>query len=113
VLIVDDDPDIREGLADVLRAVGYRVETARNGAEALRVVQRSQPCLMLLDLMMPVLDGWQVIDQVEREHLDVPYCVMSAATTVPEHTCTLRKPLELTDLLRVVEQHCRKPGRTL
>lgn len=57
VLVVDDDDDLRTLVATVLEDEGYRVESARNGVEALEIVARAMPELVLLDMKMPVLDG--------------------------------------------------------
>ncbi len=57
VLVVDDDPDILEAICDVLEVEGYRVARARNGQEALGRVGEERPRAILLDLMMPVMDG--------------------------------------------------------
>lgn len=109
VLVVDDELDIRESLAEILRGEGYRVETASNGAEALAAIERASPCLMLLDLMMPVINGWQVMDRVSHEHANLRYCVMTASTEIPDMDCVLRKPLAVDELLRIVEAHCGAP----
>lgn len=57
VLVVDDDPDILEPICEILEAERYRVARARNGVEALEQVAREAPDVILLDLMMPVMDG--------------------------------------------------------
>jgi len=57
VLVVDDDPDILEAISDILETEGYRVARARHGVEALARVAEERPALILLDLMMPVMDG--------------------------------------------------------
>ena len=57
VLVVDDDPDILDAICDILEGEGYRVARARHGMEALEKVAQERPALILLDLMMPVLDG--------------------------------------------------------
>ena len=60
ILIVDDDPDIRDSLKEVLEDEGYEVNGVANGREALDYLRKSpRPCVILLDLMMPVMDGWQ------------------------------------------------------
>jgi DNA-binding response OmpR family regulator len=59
ILIVEDDEDLAPILAEALSDEGYRVETARNGLEGLRLAERELPDLIILDLMMPVMDGWQ------------------------------------------------------
>jgi CheY-like chemotaxis protein len=57
VLVVDDDPDILDAICDILEGEGYRVARARDGAQALERVEGEVPALILLDLMMPVMDG--------------------------------------------------------
>ncbi len=60
ILIVEDDADVRDSLQEVLRMFGYNVQVAKNGSEALGVLQTQEPpCLIFLDLMMPVMNGWQ------------------------------------------------------
>jgi two-component system, chemotaxis family, chemotaxis protein CheY len=84
VLIVEDDADLRELLARLLSEEGYQVRVAANGAEALRAVERTMPALILLDMTMPVLDGWGFSRALrERHHPDrpaiAPILVMTAA----------------------------------
>jgi two-component system, chemotaxis family, chemotaxis protein CheY len=57
VLVVDDDPDILEAVCDILEGEGYRVARARHGREALARIDEERPLVILLDLMMPVMDG--------------------------------------------------------
>ncbi len=80
VLVVDDDPDIREVVALVLEDEGFSVETAVNGAEALEKVRADPPCGILLDMMMPVMDGAQFLRAwgSEAASRHVPVVVMSA-----------------------------------
>jgi two-component system response regulator MprA len=61
VLVVDDDADIRSILAMALEEDGYSVDTASNGAEALRKANQHQPDAIILDAMMPVMDGWEFL----------------------------------------------------
>src|SRR4051812_21746675 len=58
ILIIDDDVSIRDVLSDVLNDEGYSVQIASNGVEGLRSIDQSLPTLILLDMRMPVLDGW-------------------------------------------------------
>jgi CheY-like chemotaxis protein len=67
VLIVDDDPQIRKMLVEVLALEGYPTETAVDGQEALTLLARSAPRLILLDLLMPVIDGRGVVLQLETD----------------------------------------------
>lgn len=80
VLVVDDDPDILDAICDILDAEGYRIARARHGVEALAQVTAERPALILLDLMMPVMDGVAFAHAL-RERApawDVPILVISA-----------------------------------
>ena len=79
VLIVDDDLTLLRGMQDSLEDEEYHVVTARDGQEALRLVYSERPDLIILDVMMPRLDGWQVCQRV-REMSDVPIIILTAKT---------------------------------
>ena len=80
VLVVDDDPDILEAICDILEAEGYRIARARHGEEALERVQAQRPDVILLDLMMPVMDGVAFAQalRLRPDVRDVPIVVISA-----------------------------------
>lgn len=67
VLVVDDDDAIRSLVTTVLRRRGLHVDTARNGVEALERIQTCSYLVLLLDLMMPAMNGWDVLDHLETE----------------------------------------------
>ena len=77
ILICDDERDIRNALAIYLRAEGYGILEAENGAEALDVMQRKQVHLILMDIMMPVMDGVTATAKI-REGYNVPVIFLSA-----------------------------------
>ncbi len=79
ILLVDDDPGLRETLAFNLRGAGYQVITAADGAAALELAQSGQPDLVILDLMLPELDGLSVCRSL-RQISDVPVLVLTART---------------------------------
>ena len=108
VLIVDDEPELRQLLTDVLESEGCRVARAANGAEALDRIADDRPDLIVLDLMMPVLDGWTFINSYTRiAGTEIPIISLSAvlsdsATERLEHLgvrCCLAKPFDLNELL--------------
>lgn len=80
VLVVDDDPDILEAICDILEAEGYDVARARHGEEALVRVEARRPAVILLDLMMPVMDGVAFAQALRLRPAvkDVPIVVISA-----------------------------------
>jgi CheY-like chemotaxis protein len=110
VLVVDDDPDILEALSEILEAEGFAVRRARNGQEALERLEEGTPSLILLDLMMPVMDGWEFAQKLRQrpEAKGVPLVVLSADRNVEAKSKEigsvghLAKPFELDDLLRMV-----------
>jgi CheY-like chemotaxis protein len=111
VLVVDDDPDILQTLALCLSTEGYRVLMAANGREALQVLESDQPACILLDLMMPVMDGWQFVAEIEKRGLRAaPLLILSADRAVQGHAAKLRadsflaKPFDLDELLVKVSQ---------
>ncbi len=83
VLVVDDEPEIRKTVAASLQAQGYTVHTAANGEEALRLAAITPPDLVILDLMMPVLDGMETCRRL-RAWTDVPILVLSARSEEPQ-----------------------------
>jgi CheY-like chemotaxis protein len=80
VLVVDDDPDLLELVGEVLVDRGYRVALAHNGVEALERIDEEVPDLVLLDMRMPVMDGWTFARHLrERWGRSIPVVVMTAA----------------------------------
>lgn len=77
VLTIDDDTAITELLAMLLRTHGYEVKTANNGEEGVKAIKKLNPHVVILDLMMPDMDGWQVCKNV-REFSNVPIVILSA-----------------------------------
>ena len=77
VLTIDDDTAITELLAMLLRTHGYEVKTANDGEEGVKAIKRLNPHVVILDLMMPGMDGWQVCKSV-REFSNVPIVILSA-----------------------------------
>ena len=83
VLVVDDVPDLRELYSENLEEAGLEVLIASNGAEGLGVVERESPDIVLLDLMMPVMDGYEFLQHLRRMpgHQSTPAVVVSAIAT--------------------------------
>jgi CheY-like chemotaxis protein len=113
VLIVEDDADVREFMDLLLSNSGFETRTAANGAEALRAVRASRPCLVLLDLMMPVMDGWTFRDQqlADPAIADVPVICVTAVSEPQQLSERLRapclkKPVEFGTLIDEVRRAC-------
>ena len=105
ILIVDDEPNISYALAMVLEDEGHRVQTARNGAEALAMLERQPVDLILSDVMMPVVDGHKLVEELRKRGDRTPIMLMSAAThavrSIPG-VPFLPKPFDIDDLLTMV-----------
>ena len=112
VLIVDDDPDIRDAVGECLRYEGYDVHSAADGRDALdRLEYGLRPDVILLDLMMPVLNGFDVLEALKSrpEWKSIPVVIVSAnrgyeAEDLSGAVSILRKPVNVDRLLAAVEQ---------
>lgn len=110
VLVVDDEPDIRATVSAMLEIEGYSVVEATNGADALAAIEQDPPDLILLDMRMPVLDGWGFADELRRRSMRIPIVVMTAArdaaTWAAEIAASdyLAKPFGFDDLIAAVER---------
>ena len=78
LLIVDDDPDIRQVFQDRLEALGYTVETAGNGFEAMSAMGTMLPTGVLLDFMLPAINGLQVLREIRRLYPMLPVVIITA-----------------------------------
>ena len=117
VLIVDDNDDARDALAYTIRAEEYKVETARNGLEALRMLRTVHPCIILLDLMMPEMSGYDFRkEQLAHEELKaIPVVLYSAAShdladvaRRMEVAGYAPKPIVHDHLMTLIRKHCLK-----
>ena len=109
ILVVDDDDELRPVLQQILVHSGYRVYTARNGLEALGAVHELKPCLIVLDLMMPVMDGWQFLAELESSRgSDRPKVMVltAAGDDLPRCYPTYFKPIGLQAFVAAVQQYC-------
>lgn len=111
VLVVDDDPSIRRMIIAALRREGYTFTEAPNGKDALEVMRRDHPSVVVLDLMMPVMSGWDVLREraADPELLQIPIIVVSAsrspeiAVAMDKGICAfLPKPFDIMALASLV-----------
>ena len=104
VLVVDDDRDIRDALAQILTEEGFDVTEAGDGVQALAAIAKRRPDVVLLDLMMPVMNGWQVLQTLKQsaDLSTVPIVVLSA---IEAHGCAdyIQKPVSLDRLLTLLD----------
>jgi CheY-like chemotaxis protein len=116
ILVVDDDPDVRDAVANVLCDEGYQVTSAGNGREALEHLHGpTRPSLILLDMVMPDMDGWRFRMELKKEPAlaDIPVVILSAHGNVRDAALALgasdylRKPLRIESLLEIAERYCR------
>ena len=110
VLVVDDEPDIRATVSAMLEIEGYAVAEAANGADALHAVEEHVPDVILLDMRMPVLDGWGFAAELRRRGHRTPIVVMTAARDAAHWAAEIAaaafvsKPFGFDDLVTAVEQ---------
>lgn len=115
VLIVDDDRDLLDLMVFVLSAEGFPVETATDGHEALDVVERQMPDLILLDMKMPVMNGWEFAAEFHRKYdRRAPIIVVTAAENAEKRadeigaTGWISKPFDVSQLVKIVRRHVRE-----
>ncbi len=115
ILLVEDEPSTRDAMALVLELQGYKVITVADGQQALdHLRQDGRPCVILLDLMMPVLDGWGFRAQQQQDPslASIPIVVVSADGGVPQKAAALgasaylQKPVDIDQLLATVRRYC-------
>ena len=109
ILVIDDDLAILATVSDILYDEGYQVQTAMNGAEGLVALEQFGPELILLDMRMPVLDGWGFANALRERGVTIPIVVMTATQDARRWAReigaahVLAKPFDLMELLNVVE----------
>ena len=115
VLVVEDDPNIRDLLDLYLKKEGYKVILASDGGQGLEEFRANQPQLVLLDVMMPVMDGWQVCKAI-REAGNTPVIMLTAKGETDDKVMGLKagaddyvtKPFEMKELLARIEAVLRR-----
>jgi DNA-binding response OmpR family regulator len=109
ILVVDDDPDILDAVTMILESQDYKVVTARDGIEALANLKAENPDLMILDLLMPKMDGWAVCKELQdprwSKYRGMPILIL---TSVREEASRRRYELE-TGLELDVDDYVEKP----
>ncbi len=117
VLVVDDDPSILDTVTSILTSEGFQVMAASGGKQALSLLHSWHPTLVLLDMRMPIMDGWAVARAMQESGSKVPIIVMTAAESAKRWADEigaaghLAKPFALDELLECVEEHSG-PRRT-
>lgn len=114
ILVIDDDPDLRMILRRILEAHGHEVILGEDGLRGLAVAQRQRPDAIVLDVMMPVMDGFEVLDRLQRDDrtLHVPVVMLTAlAVNDARERCEeagaasfVEKPYDPTDLVTTIER---------
>ncbi|MFH0941426.1 MAG: response regulator [Chloroflexota bacterium] len=125
ILLVDDDRDFIEVTRTVLESKPYQVVTATNGDEALRVAKREKPDLILLDIIMPVKDGFTAAEQLKKDIQlkKIPIVMLTSFAQTGQGSALprargmglqtedyLEKPISPKDLLSAVEKQLKKAG---
>ncbi|HLZ25141.1 MAG TPA: response regulator [Ktedonobacterales bacterium] len=116
ILVIDDDDAVRSIVAETLKGEGYRVDEASNAAAGLMRVKSGPPDLILLDIVMPVNDGYHFLERLRREgnEAEIPIILVSATHALPDAPhdlgvrAVLTKPFDVGILLAIVERLTRR-----
>jgi len=116
VLIIEDDPTLRLGLTKTLRSAGFRVEVARTGSEGLEAALSLRPDLVLCDVMLPGLNGFEICEELRRHDQDLPLVMVTAKGEEQDRVRGLRlgaddyivKPFGIAELLARVDAALRR-----
>ena len=113
VLVVDDDPYFRALYRTALQFRGLHVSTASDGLAALQSIQNDPPAIVILDLNMPCVDGWAVLQELanHEETKAIPVIVVTAADVkraVGQAVAIVRKPVLPDDVMPLIERHLRR-----
>jgi DNA-binding NtrC family response regulator len=115
VLIVDDDASVRESLRKVLESVGYKVALAANGQEAAKQFEDGQVSLLLLDIGLPVKNGWDTFEHITNKAPALPIIITTGPANQPDMAVAagvgtlMEKPLDVTGLLVTMEELLAEP----
>ncbi len=117
ILVVDDEPDILMGIKDLLTFEGFQVITAEDGQTALSVARKENPDLIILDLMLPKLDGYKVcrLLKFDKKRKDLPILMLTARTQAEEKQMGLAmhaneyifKPYNAQELVNLVKKYLK------
>jgi two-component system alkaline phosphatase synthesis response regulator PhoP len=121
ILVVDDDPDLVEAVSMKLDAKGYRIEKAYDGVEAMEKIKEEKPDVVILDVMMPRKNGWEVCEEIKNND-DLKEIAVVLLTAVADSVKTtsythhggkttladdyVPKPIDLDELMEIVGDHC-------
>ena len=116
VMLVDDDPSIHESLRDVVEEVGYEFCSALSGREGLRLLDEERPDLLLLDVMMPGMNGFDVCRQIREEGRRIPIIFLTAKNDIVDKSTGfgagaddyVTKPFIADELLLRIDAHVRR-----
>jgi CheY-like chemotaxis protein len=113
VLVLEDDQDVAQTIGELIEDQGYRAICVDNGREALAVLEKERPCLMLVDVFMPIMNGIEFLRIVKARPplADIPRVIMTAANDhmigVKEDVSVLYKPVDFDALKRMLEKYCQ------
>lgn len=117
ILLVEDEPALVELIGRILRRAGYAMRAVSDGATALAVLSQQPPAMLILDLVLPTMSGWEIITQLRRDQRSIPIIVVTANPRVAKPLASfgvnryLIKPFYLNDLLDAVSADYPLPDK--
>ena len=115
ILLVDDDISVRNSICRLLQTEGFQVISAANGAEALKIVEKEPVDIVLLDLNLPIKNGWETFQHLSSGHPLIPVIIITARSNqlfpalAAGVGALMEKPLEFPKLLRAIRELIAEP----
>ena len=117
ILIIEDNREIHENTAELLELEGFAILSARNGREGVESAKTHLPDLILCDIMMPEMNGWEVLERLrsDQSRASIPVAVMSGSHRgeVRAANYVVPKPFDLTHMVELVREHCNVRSSSL
>ncbi len=110
ILLVDDNTVVRDMLVDLVASLGYRADAAAGGEEALKLLDRGQYSMVLTDLLMPGMNGWDVLAAVRQRDANMPVIIITGSPVVGDPralqpgVAVVKKPVDVTALDATIKQ---------
>ena len=112
ILVIDDEESVRTWMERILTRAGYRVDSAKDGWDAMKRIEQNKYSLLVIDLVMPLVSGFEVLDELRRRKIEIPTLITSGVIVPEVHSylkthpdvTLMSKPLGIEEFVETVER---------